>query len=270
MDRWSTNPPLLSTSSPCQQRIFQNENVIKRHITTLRLILLGSRSVGKTSVGNTILGFKGKEDGKRTAQSAVRRGFVDETEVTLVDTPGWWKGFPVFDTPEAIKEEIMRNMFLCSPGPHIFLLVIDADMSFNARNLDAITTHVELLGEGVWKHTFIVFTKGDWLGAKPIEECIEGEGEALQTLVEQCGNRYHIINNKNAKDGAQVTELLEKLTEIVVGEDWEHFVPDERILITIEKRRRIVEEAAELRKERVKARRKSLTGTFKSHSVAGN
>ncbi|XP_017284220.1 GTPase IMAP family member 8 isoform X2 [Kryptolebias marmoratus] len=226
----------------------------------LRMILLGSRNVGKTSVGNTILGFKEQEDGKRTANSVVRCGFVKKTEITLVDTPGWWKGFPVFDTPEAIKEEITCSMFMCGPGPHIFLLVVDADASFNAKNLDAVKTHVELLGEDVWKHTFIVFTKGDWLGTKPIEEYIEGEGEALQTLVEQCGNRYHTINNKNANDSTQVTELLKKIIETVAGNGWEYFVPDEKIFKSIEEKRKRTEEAAKLRQEQVKAKRKYFQG----------
>uniref|UniRef100_A0A3Q1AK88 AIG1-type G domain-containing protein n=1 Tax=Amphiprion ocellaris TaxID=80972 RepID=A0A3Q1AK88_AMPOC len=231
----------------------------------LRMILLGSRSVGKTSVGNTILGFKEQEDAKRTAQSAARQGFVGKTEITLVDTPGWWKGFPAFETPEAIKEEVMRSMFLCPPGPHVFLLVIDADASFNGKLLDAITTHMELLGEGVWRHTVIVFTRGDWVGTHAIEEYIEGEGESLQRLVEQCGNRYHVLNNKDASDGTQVTELLEKITGTVAGNGWDHFVPDEQIFLTIEERRRRVEEAATLRQSQIKARRTSLRGLLQSH-----
>ncbi|XP_023127594.1 GTPase IMAP family member 8-like isoform X2 [Amphiprion ocellaris] len=230
----------------------------KKTAPKLRMILLGSRSVGKTSVGNTILGFKEQEDAKRTAQSAARQGFVGKTEITLVDTPGWWKGFPAFETPEAIKEEVMRSMFLCPPGPHVFLLVIDADASFNGKLLDAITTHMELLGEGVWRHTVIVFTRGDWVGTHAIEEYIEGEGESLQRLVEQCGNRYHVLNNKDASDGTQVTELLEKITGTVAGNGWDHFVPDEQIFLTIEERRRRVEEAATLRQSQIKARRTSL------------
>ncbi|XP_072246030.1 GTPase IMAP family member 8-like [Leuresthes tenuis] len=227
-------------------------------IQKLQIILLGSRSVGKTSVGNTLLGFKEQEDGKRTAHSMVQRGFVGKTEITLVDTPGWWKGFPAFDTPDAIKEEIKTSLFLCHPGPHIFLLVVDADASFHARHLDAVTTHMELLGEDFWKHTIIVFTRGDWLGTHTIEEYIEGEGEALQSLVEKCGNRYHVLNNKNPNDGAQVTELLEKITGTIAGNGGVYFAPDEKIFSTIEKKRRRVEEAAALRQSKVKAKRKSF------------
>ncbi|XP_023248963.1 GTPase IMAP family member 8-like [Seriola lalandi dorsalis] len=228
---------------------------------TLKMILLGSCNVGKTSVVNTILGIKEQEDGKRTAHSVIRQGSVGKTGITLVDTPGWWKGFPAFDTPEAIKEELVRSMFLCPPGPHVFLVVIDADASFNAKHLDALTTHVELLGEGVWRHSLVVFTSGDWLESRSIEEYIEGEGEALQSLVEQCGNRYHVIDNKNTDSGIQITELLEKITATVAGNSWGHFVPDEQKFKTIEDRRKRVEERARLRESQVMAKRKTLGGT---------
>ncbi|XP_051232532.1 GTPase IMAP family member 8 isoform X4 [Dicentrarchus labrax] len=232
----------------------------RKTIPKLQIILLGSRSVGKTSVGNTILGIMEQEDGRRTAQSVARHGFVGKTEITLVDTPGWWKSLRAFDTLEAIKEEVMRSMFLCPPGPHVFLLVIDADASFKAKHLDAVTTHMELLGEGVWRHTVVVFTRGDWLGPNTIEQYIEGEGEAIQSLVEQCGNRYHVIDNKKA-DETQITELLEKITWTVAGNGWSHFFPDEKIFLTIEEKTRRVEEGARLRQSQVKAKRKSLRGS---------
>uniref|UniRef100_A0A8P4G0Y5 AIG1-type G domain-containing protein n=1 Tax=Dicentrarchus labrax TaxID=13489 RepID=A0A8P4G0Y5_DICLA len=239
---------------------------IRKTIPKLQIILLGSRSVGKTSVGNTILGIMEQEDGRRTAQSVARHGFVGKTEITLVDTPGWWKSLRAFDTLEAIKEEVMRSMFLCPPGPHVFLLVIDADASFKAKHLDAVTTHMELLGEGVWRHTVVVFTRGDWLGPNTIEQYIEGEGEAIQSLVEQCGNRYHVIDNKKA-DETQITELLEKITWTVAGNGWSHFFPDEKIFLTIEEKTRRVEEGARLRQSQVKAKRKSLRGTVQSSSI---
>lgn len=224
---------------------------------TLQLILLGSRNVGKTLVGNTIFGSIEQEDGTRTACSVVRRGFVNNTEITLVDMPGWWKGFPVFDTAEVIKEEVMGSMFLC-PGPHVFVLVIDADSSFNETHLEAVTTHMELHGERVWTHTIIVFTRGDWLGTHTIEEYVEGEGEALQSLVDLCGNRYHVLNNKNENDDTQVTELLEKITLMGAANGEDCFVPDDKIRLNIEEKRRRVEERALLRQRKVTDRRQSF------------
>ncbi|XP_029135134.2 GTPase IMAP family member 8-like [Labrus bergylta] len=229
-------------------------------IPKLQIILLGSRGVGKTSVGNVILGIKDKEDGK-TTHSVAQQGFVNKTDITVVDTPGWWKDFLVCDTPVAIREELMLSMFLCRPGPHVFLLMIDSDASFNHKHLEAVKTHMELLGKGVWGHTIVVFTRGDWLGAHSIEEYIEGEGEALQILVQQCGNRYHVIDNKNADDGTQIKEMLEKITWTVAGNNWECFVPDENIYSTIVETRRRVEEGARLRQSQVKAKKKPLEGS---------
>ncbi|XP_034387483.1 GTPase IMAP family member 8-like isoform X2 [Cyclopterus lumpus] len=224
----------------------------------LRVVLLGSRSVGKTLLRNSVLGFKEQEDGKRTAHSVARHGFAGSTAITVVDTPGWWKGFSVLETPEATREEVIRSPFLCLPGPHVFLLVIDVDASFNANHLEAVTTHVELLGEGVWRRTVVVFTRGDWLGSHTVEEYIEGEGEALRSLVDRCGNRYHVIDNKNADDGTQIAEMLEKITETVAGNGGDYFVPDGKIFLTIEERRSSVVEAAHVRKSQVVAKRKIL------------
>ncbi|XP_032381885.1 GTPase IMAP family member 8 isoform X2 [Etheostoma spectabile] len=232
-------------------------------IPKLHMVLLGSRSAGKTSLGNTLLGNKEQEVGKWTARSVARQGFLGQTEITLVDTPGWWKGFPVCDTPEAIKDELMTSPFQCRPGPHVFLLVIDADASFNAKHLLAVTTHMDLLGEGVWRHTIVVFTRGDWLGTHTIEQYIEGEGQALQSLVEQCGNRYHVIDNKNADDGTQTTELLGRITETVAGNNWDYFVPDEKIYLAVEKRKKSVKKGALLRQSQVHAKRKTLRDSSK-------
>ncbi|XP_054645473.1 uncharacterized protein LOC129188655 [Dunckerocampus dactyliophorus] len=224
-------------------------------IRKLQLVLLGSRFVGKTSVGNTILGITEHEEGRRTTRSLVQQGSVGRTEITIVDTPGWWKSYPACDTPEVIKDEVKHSMFMCSPGPHVFLLVIDAEASFNTKHLDAATSHVELLGEGVWEHTMVVFTKGDWLGERTIEEYIEGEGKALQSLVDRCGNRYHVLDNSNEDDGTQVNELMEKIALTTAGNQGRHFVPNKQMLVTLMAKKRQVEEAAKQRQSQVKATR---------------
>ncbi|KAK2835846.1 hypothetical protein Q5P01_016330 [Channa striata] len=187
-------------------------------ISNLRMILLGSRSVGKTSLGNSILANKALENGKRTIHSVAQLGFVDKTEITVVDTPGWWKDFAAFDTPKGIKDELRRSMFLCRPGPHVFLVVVDADASFNANHLEAVTTHVELLGKGVWRHTLVIFTRGDWLGTHTIEEYIEGEGEALQKkkrVEERARLRKKEVETRRKYDP---TNKLQELRIVMLGQ----------------------------------------------------
>ncbi|XP_061682089.1 GTPase IMAP family member 8-like isoform X2 [Syngnathoides biaculeatus] len=222
-------------------------------IQELRMILLGSRFVGKTSVGNTLLGIQ-KNDKGRTTFSQVLQGSLAETKITIVDTPGWRKGFPACNTPEMIKDKVLQSIFKCLPGPHVFLLVINADTSFNARHLDAATSHVELFGEGVWKHTMVVFTRGDRQGSHSIEEYIETEGKALRSLVDRCCNRYHVLDCMNQYISTQIDELLEKVILTVAGNGRQHFRPDQKMMEALMEREKRVENAAK-RRSQVKATR---------------
>ncbi|MCI4383279.1 hypothetical protein PGIGA_G00024530 [Pangasianodon gigas] len=74
---------------------------------------------------------------------------------------------------------------------------------------------MKILGEQVWRHTIILFTWGDMLGDMTIGQHIESEGKDLQVLVEKCGNRYHVFDNENRENLAQVTELLQKTDEMM-------------------------------------------------------
>ncbi|XP_077464235.1 GTPase IMAP family member 8-like [Stigmatopora argus] len=218
-------------------------------INTLQMVLLGSRFVGKTSVGKTILGIKDYEY-EPTTFSYILHGTADNTEIAIVDTPGWTKGFPASDTPQMIKDEVLHSLFKCQTEPHVFLLVIDADASFNRSHLGAAISHVELLGGSVWKHTMVVFTRGDWLGSRSIEEYIEGEGGALQSLVERCGNRYHIMDNMNADDNSQVVELLEKIKLTLAGNNFQPFTSNKKMLEELMEREENVKKAALLRNQK--------------------
>ncbi|XP_063073900.1 uncharacterized protein LOC134464369 [Engraulis encrasicolus] len=79
---------------------------------------------------------------------------------------------------------------------------------------------MELLGDRVWSRTILLFTCGDWLGDTSIEQHIESGGAALQWVVEKCENRYHAVDNKKSDDG-QVTELLDKIEEMVAANSGE-------------------------------------------------
>uniref|UniRef100_A0A4W4GYS4 AIG1-type G domain-containing protein n=1 Tax=Electrophorus electricus TaxID=8005 RepID=A0A4W4GYS4_ELEEL len=167
----------------------------------LRIILLGNSCSEKSSAGNTILGRE-EFGSKSTAQCVKRQGKVAGRKITVVDAPGWWIYTPVE---------------LCPPGPHAVLLVLCMDSNFKDHDRTVLDRHMNLLTERIWSHTMVLFTFGDYLRDTLIEQHIESEGKNLQWLVEKCGNRYHVLNIKNRGDDTQVTELLEKIEEMVAA-----------------------------------------------------
>ncbi|KTF95122.1 hypothetical protein cypCar_00026091 [Cyprinus carpio] len=104
--------------------------------------------------------------------------------------------------------------------PHAVLLIIRVDIGFKETNRKALQGHLDLLGERVWSHTIVLFTHGDSLLDTSIEQHIESEGQDLQWLLDKCGNRYHVLNNKNRSDDTQIKELLEKIDETVAQNNW--------------------------------------------------
>ncbi|XP_066578440.1 GTPase IMAP family member 4 [Amia ocellicauda] len=211
--RWSSSlGGGRQTASPETQRLSE-----------LRIVLLGwSGLTGKSSSGNTILGREAFQTGV-TEQSEKSQGDVAGRQVTVVDTPGWRWTDSVQESPECVKQEIVRSVSLCPPGPHALLLAIPVwSYSFTERERRSAQEHLELLSERVWRHTIVLFTWGDKLGDTTIEQHIERHKE-LQWLVEKCGNRYHVLNNRDRGDGTQVTQLLAKIQEVVAANNGSHY-----------------------------------------------
>ncbi|XP_026145359.1 uncharacterized protein LOC113119862 [Carassius auratus] len=177
----------------------------------LRIVLMGSNAVGKTSVMNTIHNMKMTQEKSRTKECEMSVREIDKRKVILIDTPGWWPYASEQETPESVKQEIMSSVTMCSPGPHAVLLVLQSGVAFTEAHRRSVKEHMELLGRSVWKYSIVVFTRGDWMGTPTIEEHIESEGKALQWLIDKCGNRYHVLNNVQQDDGTQVRELMEKV-----------------------------------------------------------
>ncbi|XP_052465170.1 uncharacterized protein LOC128022013 [Carassius gibelio] len=204
-----------------QKRLQDKRNLLKESnvvapLSELRIVLLGWIVSGKSSTGNTIFNDEIFHIG-RTQSCTSHTGFVNGRTITVLDTPGWWKYFSSKFNPEFARAGILESVDQSRQMqfPHAIILVIPIDTSFKNELKRVITEYMATLGEDIWRHTIVLFTWGDRFPDISIEQHIESEGEALQWLVEKSRNRYHVFDNSNKNNRDQVTELFQKIDEMV-------------------------------------------------------
>lgn len=175
----------------------------------VRIVLLGGAAAGKSSSGNTILGREafGKDIMKVATTGKRQDGTVGNKSITVIDT----KGFPNSHTQYYFSkycEELEQCLSLCRPGPHVFVLVVPSpNISFPVQLL------YKRFGPEVLKRILVLITHGDLCGRN--HKAILNNSSALQELIQNCGEDYHIFNNQEKEDPTQVKELLQKIESLI-------------------------------------------------------
>ncbi|XP_042285997.1 GTPase IMAP family member 9-like [Thunnus maccoyii] len=244
----SEQPAAVRSTPPT---VFNNNELI-------RIVLVGKTGAGKSATGNTILGqkkFKSEFAFISLTECCQKAyGDVDGQMVAVIDTPGL---FDTRNTEEKTAEDIVQSISYASPGPHIFLVVIKLGR-FTEEEKHTVEKIQEIFGEEANKYSMVLFTHGDQLKGKTIEELLE-ESKALQELVAKCNNQYHVFNNE-LKDHSQVRKLLEKIRNINVQNGGSYYntemfqkaeraIEEKKQQILQEKEKQNCKEQEELRKE---------------------
>ncbi|XP_051957640.1 GTPase IMAP family member 8-like [Xyrauchen texanus] len=221
----------------------------------LRVVVLGHQSSQKTSVINCILG---EVESKKSFVKSVRRdGDVNGRKIALINTPYWWNIFGIQDSREVVKQELVCSVFLCPPGPHAFLLVVDLSLPFTQEHRISIEEHLGLFGDRIWSHVIVLFTRTVSLKDESIEQHIQNQGEDLQQIIQRCGHRYHIFDIDNKGNG--VEELLVKIDGVVTVNNGKHFESDDEKLLEVKKKREEIQERAKARQTMVQEKTEQLT-----------
>ncbi|XP_042341897.1 uncharacterized protein LOC121942684 isoform X2 [Plectropomus leopardus] len=178
----------------------------------LRLLLLGNIGCGKTSSADTILEQLSPVSPSASRSCQLRQGISDGRSLTVVEAPRWyWSGGKMEDS---VRRETERAMTLLAQGPHAILLLVPVGQ-FTEMECRVPAELEEVFGEEALDHTLVLLTCGDYLMGRTLEEYLQKEHPGLRQMIERCGGRYHVLNNRQRHDREQVRELLEKVDNLV-------------------------------------------------------
>ncbi|XP_047233891.1 GTPase IMAP family member 4-like isoform X2 [Girardinichthys multiradiatus] len=184
----------------------------------LRLILLGPSGRGRTFIADTLLGNnKTRASMDPLKQSTKWSTVVDSRTITVIDTPDIL-GPSLGNTSRA--REALRSLQLTSPGPHAFLLVIQAPgsgMSLDQDPTQAIQGTLELFGEGVTGYIIPVLTHADILGRRrTVDHVLEADSGELKRALSLCGQRPELVDNRLDLPPEAQTDLCRHFVERVM------------------------------------------------------
>lgn len=174
----------------------------------LKVLLIGRRGAGKSTVGNSLVGRPVFET--KFSDLPVTTKFKSESRM-------WRKRkIMIIDGPDlSYSEDLISDLRKKTPkGPHAFLLVTPLG-SFAERDKKLLDTIQSSFADEVTKYMAVLLTRKEDLGGEEVETFLKSNAD-LRELIQKCGGRSSVFNYRatGEEEQRQVDELLQRLVDL--------------------------------------------------------
>jgi hypothetical protein len=96
---------------------------------------------------------------------------------------------------------------------------------FTKEEQNSVAALERLFGEEALKYMIVLFTRGDDLNDRSIQDYVRNGHVKLREVIQRCGSRFHVFNKKE-KDRRQVVDLIKKVDDMLAANGGGHYTDE--------------------------------------------